>query len=97
MLRAYSSTLLPHLLLLDHHELLEEVASLCQRPLQELFKQCLPLCMVFITSSYAQQHEGDTNESSQERQAAASRSHDLLIELIGKEVYMYILTMYMYI
>ena len=68
---------------------MELLAELVGEPLVDLVMPSLPACMVLILTGYAQtngEEEDMVTDSSQERAAQASASHDLLLSLLGKEV-----------
>ena len=84
--RCYSSKIVPHLILTGKTDALKGIADHCKQPLAELVQASLPTSMVFILTAFAQQGQQDSAENSQGRMATATRAHDYIIGLLGKEV-----------
>ena len=84
--RCYSSKIVPHLILSGKTDALKGMSDHCKQPLAELVQASLPTSMVFILTAFARQDQQDSAENSQGRMATATRAHDYIIGLLGKEV-----------
>ena len=79
--RKYSRIFIPHLLWSFDRTPLDIISKICDQPLSELLSSCVPVCMLYIVTTYAEEEREDD-----EKRMLASSSYDYLVSILSKEV-----------